>query len=101
MRTGVGVIVRFVLYVVLIAIAFVVARAEWSALGIDALTAGSDEAVARIARWHDRLPVALPFATFVIALVGEASRMLALFLLWVLIGAILTAPIAIAHATAS
>jgi hypothetical protein len=93
-----GFVFRCVVYAMVVAIAFAVARLEWSMLGLDSLSGGAAEAAANIAVWHDRLPIGLILAILVLALAGAVARLLAVFFLWALIGAILTAPFAIAHA---
>jgi hypothetical protein len=98
MRGFGGFLVRFVLYAIGVGIAFVLASVEWSAFGLDAVASGGGPAAARIARWHDRLPVALSLATFLAAALGSVSRLLATFLFWALVAAIVSAPFLIARA---
>jgi hypothetical protein len=89
---------RLVLYAVAVALAVLLARAEWRALGLDALIGGDDLAVARVERWQARLPIVLSLGTLLLATFGRVSRPIAALLLWALVGAIITAPFAIARA---
>jgi hypothetical protein len=89
---------RLVVYALAVALAVVLARAEWRSLGIDSALGGDDLSLARIARWQTRLPLALSLGTLLLAALGRVSRPLAMFLLWALVAAIVTAPFAIARA---
>jgi len=92
-------LVRLVLYALGIGLAVVIARAEWGVLGLDSIVNAGGPVAERIARWQSRAPVGLALATVVLAAFGRVSRLVATLLLWALMAAIVTAPIAIAHAT--
>ena len=98
LNTAGGLVVRIVLYAVGVGIAVAIGWLEWNVLGLEAVMNGGGLAAARMLRWHDRLPVALALATFLLAVLGSVSRMLSTLLLWALLAAIVTAPPFIAHA---
>jgi hypothetical protein len=98
LSTATGFIVRLVLYAIGIAIALAIARIEWGAFGLDAVANGTTAAAARIARWHDRLPVTIALSAVLLAALGAVWRHLATLLLWALLGAIVSAPFFISRA---
>jgi len=100
LNTATGFIIRLFLYALCIGIALLIGRVEWGTFGLDAVANGTSAAAARIARWHDRLPVAIALSAVLLAAIGAVSRQLATLLLWALLAAIVSAPFFISRALA-
>jgi hypothetical protein len=98
MRGPGAVIARFVLYAIGIGLATVVARVEWTSLGLDATANGFGSNATSLAAFQDRAPVLIAAATVVLAALGSVSRRLATLLVWAVIAAIVVAPFAIERA---
>ncbi|MBV8074428.1 MAG: hypothetical protein JO140_03285 [Candidatus Eremiobacteraeota bacterium] len=82
-------LLRFLVYAVIVGLAYQIAHAYWVQNGLDGVDAlAGVDALGR---------TVLFFAPFVLALVGIVARPLALFALFFLVGAMLTAPFALAR----
>jgi uncharacterized membrane-anchored protein len=92
-------IARFVLYAIGIGLATVVARVEWTSLGLDATANGFGPNASSLTALYAGAPVLIALATIVLAALAAVSRLLATLLVWAVISAIVVAPFAIARAT--
>jgi hypothetical protein len=92
-------IARFVLYAIAIGLATLVARVEWTSLGLDATANGIGPNATGLAALYERAPVLIALATIVLAALSRVSRLLATLLVWAVMSAIVVAPFAIVRAT--
>jgi len=82
-------IVHFLLYAITLGIAYAIANGVWIQDGLDLN--------ANLAGYHSLAVTCLAIAPFVLALVAMVARPLAVFVLFYLVGAVLTAPFALAR----
>lgn len=82
-------ILRFLLYAVVLGVAYGIANGFWIQDGLDLNES--------LAGYHSVAIAALAIAPFVLALVGIVARPVAVFVLFYLVGAVLTAPFALSR----
>ncbi|MGH7661094.1 MAG: hypothetical protein ACRENA_09310 [Vulcanimicrobiaceae bacterium] len=83
-------VLRFLSYAIVLGIAYGIAQDFWVREGLDRSES--------LAGYHSIAIAALTIAPLVLAVVAIVARPLALFVLFYLVGAVLTAPFALAHA---
>jgi hypothetical protein len=82
-------ILRFLSYAIVLGIAYGVAQNFWLQQGLDLNES--------LAGYHTIATTALTLAPLVLAIVAIVARPLAVFVLFYLVGAVLTAPFVLAH----
>lgn len=82
-------IVRFLAYAIVLGIAYGIAQGYWTHEGLDLN--------ADLAHYHALAVAVLMAAPIVLAIVASVARPLAIFVLCYLVGAVLTAPFALAR----
>lgn len=82
-------ILRFLAYAVVLGVTYAVAQMFWTRNGLDL--------VADLLGLHSLGVAVLTFAPLVLALVAIVARPLAIFILFYVVGAVLTAPFALAR----
>lgn len=80
---------RFLSYAIVLGVAYGIAQRFWVQQGLD-----SSE---NLTGYHAIATLALTLAPLVLAIVAIVARPLAVFVLFYLVGAVLTAPFALAH----
>ncbi len=82
-------ILRFLVYAIVLGVAYGVAQSFWVRQGLDLDVS--------LSGYHSIAITALTLAPLVLAIVAIVARPLAVFVLFYLVGAMLTAPFALAH----
>jgi len=82
-------IVRFLVYAIVLGVAYAISQNFWAQNGLDLNP--------NVAGYHALAVTVLTAAPFVLALVAIVARPLAIFVLFYLVGAALTAPFALAR----